>query len=384
VGLTNRVKGDFDQLGLSLTVLDDDGALRELPVGPFDLGHSTSTRRLPACRVGCRVEAISFGGPSALVEAMHGTVDIDRFQVDGHDVPGVLDRSWHVAQAQTGSPTAVQGRPSVAGGHLAVTFSARSSATYAGISPDDLPAVVPVLLGRQAKPYRTLTTGSSGTFPVQSVGRAESTPFRGPSGVVMDFDAFIRSALQTNSDTQVFVWARADTPQSILDELSRRGLSRPTTEASAKSVLDQDAFALALRLYSVVAVLVVLLALAGLAANLAVQLPARRRDAASLRVVGVTRRSVMAGVVIEFLVVIGAAALAGVAAGALAQYVVVKTVTLGFADTALTPRVLPSFHLSSGIRLSVVVMVVLFVVATGFALLTVRGARTSTLRENAR
>ena len=149
-------------------------------------------------------------------------------------------------------------------------------------------------------------------------------------------------------------------------------------------MLDQDAFALALRLYTVVTVLVVLLALAGLAANLAVQLPSRRRDAASLRVVGVTRRSVMVGVVIEFLVVIGAAALAGVAAGALAQYVVVKTVTLGFADTALTPRVLPSFHLSSGIRLSVLVMLVLFVVGTAFALLTVRGARTSTLRENAR
>jgi hypothetical protein len=315
---------------------------------------------------------------------MHGTVDVGSFQVDGRDVPGVLDRSWHVTQAPTGSPTAVQGAPSVADGHLVVDFSSSSSASYAGISPDDLPAVVPVLLGLQATAHRTLTTGSSGTFRVQTVGRAESTPYRGPSGVVMDFNAFIRNALQTNSDTQVFVWARADTPQRVLDELSRRGLSQPTTEARAKSVLDQDAFALALRLYTVVTVLVVLLALAGLAANLAVQLPSRRRDAASLRVVGVTRRSVMAGVVIEFLVVIGAAALAGVAAGALAQYVVVRTVTLGFADTALTPRVLPSFHLSSGIRLSVVVMMVLFVVGTTFALLTVRGARTSTLRENAR
>jgi predicted lysophospholipase L1 biosynthesis ABC-type transport system permease subunit len=197
-------------------------------------------------------------------------------------------------------------------------------------------------------------------------------------------NAFLRNALQTNSDTQVHVWARADTPARVLDELAQRGLTQPTTEAQAKAVLDQDAFALALRLYTVVTVLVVLLALAGLAANLAVQLPSRRRDAASLRVVGVTRRSVMTGVVLEFLVVIGAAALAGVAAGALAQYVVVKTVTLGFADTSLTPRVLPSFHLASGVRLSLLVMLVLFVVGTAFALLTVRGARTSTLRENAR
>ena len=50
--------------------------------------------------------------------------------------------------------------------------------------------------------------------------------------------------------------------------------------------------------------------------------------------------------VAEFVVVLGAAALAGVAAGGVAQYVVVRTVTLGFADTALTPRVLPSFDTS--------------------------------------
>ena len=122
----------------------------------------------------------------------------------------------------------------------------------------------------------------------------------------------------------------------------------------------------------------------GLAANLAVQLPARRRDAASLRVVGVKRRSIMVGVVAEFLLVLGAAALAGIAAGALAQLVVVRTVTLGFADTELTPRVLPSFHLSTGFELAVVVMLVLLVLASVFATLTVRGARTSSLRENAR
>jgi len=91
----------------------------------------------------------------------------------------------------------------------------------------------------------------------------------------------------------------------------------------------------------------------------------------------------MAGVVEEFLVVLGAAALAGVAAGALAQYVVVRTVTLGFADTSLTPRVLPSFDLAKAATLSAVVVLVLLV-ASAFAYLTVRGARTSSLRENAR
>jgi hypothetical protein len=265
-----------------------------------------------------------------------------------------------------------------------MTFRAGSPESYAGISPDDVPAAVPVLWGRQATQQSRLPTGVSGLFRVRSVGTSESVPFRGPSGVLIDFTAFIRSASQENSDSLVYVWARADTPQHVLDALAARGLARPQTEAAAKSVLDQDAFALALRLYVVVTALVILLALAGLAANLAVQLPARRHDAASLRVVGVRRRSVMVGVVAEFVVVLGAAALAGVTAGGVAQYVVVRTVTLGFVDTAFTPRVLPSFDLASAATLSALVLAGLVVAASAFAFLTVRGARTSSLRESAR
>jgi hypothetical protein len=92
----------------------------------------------------------------------------------------------------------------------------------------------------------------------------------------------------------------------------------------------------------------------------------------------------MVGVVAEFVVVLGAAAVAGIAAGALAQYVVVRTVTLGFADTTVTPRVLPSFDLGSAVRLGIAILVVLVVAASFLAILTVRGARTSSLRENAR
>jgi hypothetical protein len=92
----------------------------------------------------------------------------------------------------------------------------------------------------------------------------------------------------------------------------------------------------------------------------------------------------MAGVVAEFVVVLGAAALAGVAAGGVAQYVVVRTVTLGFVDSSLVPRVVPSFDLGSAVAFSAVMLLVLAVSASCFAFLTVRGARTSSLRENAR
>jgi hypothetical protein len=379
----NQVDGDYRRLGVTVTVLDDNGALREIAVGPFAQGRSTATARLRDCATDCELQTVSFGGPSALVEAMHGRATIESFTVDGRPVRGVLDRPWRPQASQIGTRQAVR-KVDLEGGHLVATFDAASSESYAGISPDDVPAAVPVLWGRQAVEETRLPTGVSGLFAVHSVGTTESVPFRGPSGVLIDFTAFIRSASQENSNTLVYVWARADTPRSVLDRLAARGLAHPDTEASAKHVLDQDAFALALRLYVVVTALVILLALAGLAANLAVQLPARRRDAAALRVVGGKRRSVMVGVVAEFVVVLGAAALAGVAAGGVAQYVVVRTVTLGFVDTALTPRVLPSFDLSSAATLSVLVLLGLVVAASAFAFLTVRGARTSSLRENAR
>jgi hypothetical protein len=384
VTVDNQVRGEFPQLGFELALIDDTGVPRTVDVGPFDQGRSTSTARLPACVTGCHLEAISIGGPSALVEAMHGHLTISQFDVDGSPVPRALDRPWHAAASQVGTRSAVSGRPELSNRQLTVRVGAGSSSSYAGISPAGVPVNVPVLWGRLADPVPQIPTGASGLFRVQSVGTAESLPFRGPSGMLIDYTMFSNSASQGNSVAVNYIWARADTPRSVLDQLAAHGLGHADTEAAAKHLLDQDAFALALRLYIVVTALVILLALAGLGANLAVQLPARRRDAASLRVVGVKRRAVMVGVVEEFLVVLGAAALAGVAAGALAQYVVVRTVTLGFVDTSLTPRVLPSFDLTTAAMVTGGVLVVLLVVSVGFAVLTVRGARTSSLRENAR
>ena len=67
--------------------------------------------------------------------------------------------------------------------------------------------------------------------------------------------------------------------------LTEAGLTVETTLAAEQRVLDQSAYALALRLYAVVAVLVLLMALAGLFVSTAVQLPgpAPRRCGAARR-----------------------------------------------------------------------------------------------------
>jgi len=126
------------------------------------------------------------------------------------------------------------------------------------------------------------------------------------------------------------------------------------------------------------------MALAGLFVSTAVQLPSRRRDAASLRVVGVSRRSVMSSVVRELAVVLGGTAVAGLAAGTLAQYVVLRTVTLGYVEDIQTPALVAAVDWQRLALLTVLAAAVFGVVAFVSAGLTVRGARGSTLRENAR
>ena len=127
------------------------------------------------------------------------------------------------------------------------------------------------------------------------------------------------------------------------------------------------------------------MAISGLFVSTAVQLPARRRDAAAMRVVGVPRRVVVSAVAREFLAVLGGAAVAGIAAGALAQYVVLSTIRLGYVEALVTPRLVPSVDV---VQLAIIAVAAAAATFGAFAFvsatLTVRGARGATLRENAR
>ena len=133
-----------------------------------------------------------------------------------------------------------------------------------------------------------------------------------------------------------------------------------------------------------VALLVLLMAMAGLLVSTAVQLPARRRDAASLRVVGVPRRSVMSSMLRELSFVLGGTAVAGLAAGALAQYIVLRTVTLGYVEKLTTPALVAAIDPARISVLAVLIVLIFGGIALASAALTVRGARGATLRESAR
>lgn len=392
LSVRNQLHTSSADLTVSVLVHTAHGADKTVILGPFPGGEHTRTASVRFCADGCVVQQVQLSGPAGLPEEMRGTVAITRFAAGGAPVPGALNRGWReIKDPVLYGPLAVVDGPT-ADGALHVRLNSHSRQTIVALTPTDVPASIPVLLGRTASPTVNATPGhhvvleSSFTHHllVHPIGTAESLPIVGPKGMMVDFRMFSRATDINNSDSFVYVLAREDTPESVLHALAAHGIGHYTSLDSVHHELNQGAYALALNLYLVVAGVVILLALCGLATNLAVQTPARRRDAASLRVIGVRRLAIVRAVFAEFCAVLGAAALAGIGAGLLAQYVVVRTVTLGYADSVRTPRLLPSLDVPAVLSLVGGVVVVLLVVAVWVAGRTVGRARTSTLRESTR
>lgn len=384
----NRVQGTR-QLLLSFTVAKENGLPGTVLVGPFGPGRSTRTATLPDCSHGCPVSQLIVSGAATAPAVLRGHFTVSGAKVDGSPLPRFFSTGWRAADPSTYGVSRSVTSASTIGERLDVGLDSHGQETVALLTPADVPNVIPALMGRTT--HQTLTgrhgdvllarTYLSTSVPVRSVGTTESMPFYGPAGMLVDYTMFTRLGSVDDGDTTVYILARSDTPASVLAKLADHGITQHQTLGAVRRVLDQDAYALALNLYVVVTVLVILLALAGLAANLAVQLPDRRRDAASLRVVGIRRLAILRAAILEFVVVLGAAAVAGIAAGAVSQLVVVRTVTLGYADSATVPRVLPTLGLTRLVVLLAVVAAVLLVFAVVVGTMTVRGARTATLRE---
>jgi putative ABC transport system permease protein len=388
----NRVQADSSSELLTLGVLTPARLTKSVLIGPFPNGRSTRSASMP-CEQGCQVVGLSIGGAGPFAQRMRGALTVSDVRADDAAVPYFAGVGWRNGNTEPGGvygPQAVTGTRTSAT-TLSVDLDSHGQAAVAQLVPADLPRALPVLMGRTAAPQivsrsgdeLTIATSDQANVTIRPVATTESTPYFGPSALLVDATMYARVAALNNDATNVYILARGDTPPSFIAALGAHGITSPVRLSDVRRTLDQDAYALALNLYAVVTVLVILLALAGLAVNMTAQIPARRRDAASLRVVGVRRHSIVTSVAAELTAVLGTAAIAGILAGALSQYVVVRTLTLGYADTLFTPRVLPSLDVATVAVLVAVAFAVLLVVAVLLGHLTIRGARTATLRETA-
>ena len=383
--LTIDNEADMDRdLAVEVRFGSRGGAPLKAYVGPFPKGEHTRSTRIPFCRHGCPLEGMTLAGGAGTNTRMSGTLGVLGIEVDGTPVEGGITGAGWTPTPDPAVRTSILDMQE-SDGELEMSVDTGESIGMARITAGGITRERPALAGPQVQ-ERALDKLDEGygLIPVGPVGEIEGMPFTGPSGLLVDYSSFITDHPVYDNLMTVRVLAREGTPASITDALSEAGMSIGATLAQERHVLDQSAYALALRLYGVVAALVLLMALAGLFVSAAVQLPARRRDAAALRVVGVPRASVMVAVVRELAVVLGSAALAGILAGSLAQWVVLRTITLGYADDSTTPALVAAISPLRLVVLALLAAAVFGAVALVSASMTVRGARGSTLRESAR
>ena len=385
LSLTIDNQADMDRdLSVEVRFGSRNGLPQKVYLGPFPPGETTRTARIAFCREGCPLEGMTLGGGAGTTTRMSGSLRLVAVDVDGQPVDGgITGAGWTPTPDPAVRTSIVDLQES--GGELEMSVDTGDSVGMARITAGGISRARPALSGPQVQERAIVTLDEGyGLIPVDRVGEIEGMPFTGPSGLLVDYSSFLTDRPVYDNLITVRVLARAGTPASITEALSEAGLSVQTTLAQERHVLDQSAYALALRLYGVVAALVLLMALAGLFVSAAVQLPARRRDAAALRVVGVPRSAVMVAVVRELAVVLGSAALAGILAGSLAQWVVLRTITLGYADDTTTPALVAAISPVRLVVLALLAAAVFGAVALISASMTVRGARGATLRESAR
>lgn len=353
-------------------------------LGPFPEGESTRSVALPtSCRTGCPLEGLTLGGGAGTTMEMAGSARVLSIAVDGEVAEAAIAGAVWSPSADSGARSSIATIDST-GDTIDLTFDPTVGSAMARLTAGGIPLERPGVRGIDVTDPVLEHLDGSGAIRVDPAATVEGMPFVGPAGLLVDYSSFVadRPVYDNLFDTRVLM--RDGAPESMATALTEAGLTVETTLAAQQRVLDQSAYALALRLYAVVAVLVLLMALAGLFVSTAVQLPARRRDAAALRVVGVPRSAVMSAVAREFLVVLGGAAIAGILAGSLAQYVVLRTITLGTVEAISTPHLVAAVSPLRLAALAAIAVVVLGLAAFFSASLTVRGARGSTLRESAR
>lgn len=385
ITLTATVPADSGPITVEAQLRSVDGGVGSIYVGPFPPGTSTVTEKV-ACVRTCTVEGLVLGGAAGLPTDLAGSYHLGDLRVDGRARPEVFaDGGWQL----TADSELRQVATSVDSTEDGLTIEATGNG-LAGLTAGDVPAVRPVVAGREIVdglgnvPAGAATSSVGQPPPVTATVVAESVPFLGPRGAAIDYSMMSVNRTLYGSEFDVRVLASADTPPRIDEELAARGLVVDTTLERESERLESTAYAIVLRLYLVAAALVLLMAVAGLAVSTAVQLPGRRLDAASLSVVGVRRRSVLLAVALEQGVVLGAAAIAGLAAGCLAQWIVLRRITLGQIEGVAWPRVVARVDPSLLTQVAAGVAVLLGAVAVVSAWLTVRRARGASLREKAR
>jgi len=254
-------------------------------VGPGLVGYSAS---VPGCSRACALIGVDVQGLTG-----HGQLHVTEMSLGGQQLLNGAD-----------APTPVRVTRSV----RAVSFDGGLDLTLR-----DPYLTAPLLAWPRTTPPSALVTpglrlehagrqpvayGIDGRAnPVAIAGEVPALPLLGRSGLLLDLGAALRGAGgQRPSFTTTAVVARADTPSTVLEDLKATGVT--TGIRTVDQTLDRISrteTAKGTRLYLLIALFTLLLALVTVTSSVMEQRRDRRSEAASLRVIGVRPGQIAGG-----------------------------------------------------------------------------------------
>ena len=381
--------------------VNDDGEQRNIELGRLRNGADevTLTAGTPACAEECFVEKLFLTGESFSVLDVDGSITLGQVLVDDQVVDWGLGGAdaWRAARpfpvSLVDAPVLLQPvrgglRLELFLGHLPPGEGAQPSMVsgFAAITPASTPDVVPAVATGGTPMDGADRAGSgnaigydeevlagvalNGQAVPMDVTRVQALPRVGTVGVLADLEtSLVEFEPPPGAVLLPELWAAEDTPQSVLDAVEDAGVALvPVARLDDRlAELRGDAFSLGLRLFLLVGLATLLLAVFGVFASAVMQSRWRSYEVASLRVVGVSQRSLVRASVLEYVAMLGLAVVLGLASAWLSVRLVLPAISLGPADEfAPTPDYATQWVVLAGVG------VALFVLATTIALVVSR------------
>jgi putative ABC transport system permease protein len=179
------------------------------------------------------------------------------------------------------------------------------------------------------------TSLNGAEVPMRVVARTRALPWVGRVGAVADLGtALDEYAPLFGQVVDVQLWTAPGTTPAMLGAVRDAGvsLSPALNLAQRHRELHTDAFSMGMRLFLIVGLATLLLAVFGVFASAVLQSRWRAYEVAALRVVGVRRRSLVRASVLEYVVMLGVAAALGVLSTLVSVWLVLPSISLGPAD----------------------------------------------------
>jgi putative ABC transport system permease protein len=286
-------------------------------------GTHSYTATLPAaCRGGCRVTQLV-----PYWTAPPGGQQQTTYSLRLSSIQNLTNGVWRSVQAPTAKANYWQASsPAVevtrAAGQIALRFHDASSdvLTPAAI-PAPLPTVIPAVVTTSSQvgdPGAAGLLDFDGTLlEANTKIEVRGLPSLGQYGFLLDLPLAVQAEVSQPIDTTDYVWLSAGAPKRVIGALRAQGVTviRSVTPRPLLRVYDHTALALSYDFFLFAAAAAAALAMAALTVSAVIGARRRSSELASLLVAGVSRRTLVAALVAEQLMLVMPAVALGLVAG---------------------------------------------------------------------